>query len=82
MALQVIDRRYAGIRRVYDLSVPGPRAFIAGTVAVPWAIDWMFPAAPDGLKNVHVPAPRSHVPAGTPPQLGRTMSAAGGFVAP
>jgi aconitate hydratase len=34
MALQVIDRRWAGIRRVFDLSVPGPRAFIAGTVAV------------------------------------------------
>ncbi len=34
MALQVVDRRYAGIRPVYDLSVPGPRAFIAGTVAV------------------------------------------------
>src|SRR5262245_12468673 len=34
LSLQVIDRRYAGIRPVFDLSVPGPRSFIAGPVAV------------------------------------------------
>jgi len=34
MSLQVIDRRPAGTRDVYDLTVDGPHAFIAGTVAV------------------------------------------------
>src|SRR5947208_6419575 len=38
----------------------------------------MFPAAPVGLENVHVPVPSTHVPAETPPQLGRVISAAGG----
>ena len=34
LALRVIDRRQAGRRRVFDLSVSGPHAFVAGTVAV------------------------------------------------
>jgi hypothetical protein len=33
-SLAVLDRRPAGERRVYDLSVSGPHAFVAGTVAV------------------------------------------------
>ena len=33
-ALTVIDRRDAGLRAVFDLSVPGPHSFIAGGVAV------------------------------------------------
>jgi hypothetical protein len=47
------------------------------SIAVPRAIDWRFPAPPVALKNVHVPVPRSHVPAETPPQFVRTTSAAG-----
>src|ERR1044072_5694022 len=42
----------------------------------------MLPAAPVGAKNVHVPVPFTHIPAGTPPQLGSTTSAEGGFDAP
>jgi aconitase A/intein/homing endonuclease len=34
LALRVIDRRPAGRHMVYDLSVSGPHAFLAGTVAV------------------------------------------------
>ena len=34
MALQVVDRRPAGMRPVFDLSVSGPHAFVAGTIAV------------------------------------------------
>jgi aconitase A len=34
MSLQVVDRRPAGARRVFDLSVEGVHAFVAGTVAV------------------------------------------------
>ncbi len=34
LTLQVIDRRHAGSRRVFDLSVEGPHSFLAGTVAV------------------------------------------------
>jgi aconitase A len=33
-ALRVTDRRPGGRHQVYDLSVPGPRAFVAGTFAV------------------------------------------------
>jgi len=33
-ALEVIDRRPAGLRAVFDLSVEGPHSFIAGSVAV------------------------------------------------
>src|SRR5262249_8627598 len=34
MSLQVIDRRPAGVRRVFDLAIDSPHAFLAGTVAV------------------------------------------------
>ena len=42
----------------------------------------MFPALAIGLSSVHVPVPGIQVPAATPPQSGRTMSAAGAVAPP
>src|SRR6266705_6959031 len=51
------------------------------STAVPCAVEFRLPPLPVGLKNVHLPVPITHIPLGTPPQLG-SIESAGGGVAP
>src|SRR6266705_580481 len=48
------------------------------STAVPCAVEFRLPPLPVGLKNVHLPVPITHIPLGTPPQLGSIESAGGG----
>ncbi len=50
--LRLVDRRPAGARRVYDLTVEGLHAFIAGTVAVHNCIGNSGPLAPEIEKAI------------------------------
>ncbi len=51
-SLRVIDRRSAGQRQVYDLTVEGVHAFTAGTVAVHNCIGNSGPLAPEVEKEI------------------------------
>jgi aconitate hydratase len=53
MALKVIDRRPAGKRRVFDLSVEGVHSFVAGTVGVSNCIGNSGPLPEAVSKEIH-----------------------------